>query len=80
MMLRISMSIAAIAIGLGTTAASAQDVDVRVHRDHGWHRGWAHERGWERHHWRDRDYTGSIGCKTVIIHREGMTKRIRRCG
>ena len=64
--------------GLGASAANAQSVDVRVHRDRGMHRGWEHNRGYERH----REFrTGSIhGCKTIIIKREGMTKRIKKCG
>jgi hypothetical protein len=69
------LGLSALAVVGGTTMASAQDVDVRIKRDHGYHRGWDH------HRWHHRgDYTGSVGCKTIIIHREGMTKRIRKCG
>ncbi|PSC02926.1 hypothetical protein SLNSH_21290 [Alsobacter soli] len=69
---------AAALVGMGTLAANAQGVDIRVRHDNGYHRGWDHHRGWERRH---EFRTGSIhGCKTVIIHREGMTKRIKKCG
>lgn len=69
---------AAAFVGLGTVAASAQTVDVRVHRDRGLHRGWDHHRGWERHH--EMRSSRMHGCKTIIIKREGMTKRIKKCG
>lgn len=81
----------AVAVGILTVvgfavAAPAFADDVRVgvgaggagvaveHRDH------------DRDHFRDRhvrrDVTVGFGhrdCKTVIIHRDGMTKKIRRC-
>lgn len=76
--MKILVLAAAAFVGLGTVAASAQSVDVRVHRDRGMHRGYDHHRGWERRH--EMRSSRMHGCKVTIIKREGMTKRIKRCG
>jgi len=81
----ITLGILAAAAGIALTApANAQGVSVGVGPDGvgvGIH---------DRDHYRDRDYYRdrhervTVGvahrdCKTVIIHRDGMTRKIRRC-
>lgn len=79
-MKKLLLGLSALAVVGVSTAASAETVVIR--RDNGLHRGWEHgmHRGWEhRHRWDRREVTGTV-CKTIVIHREGMTKRIRKCG
>jgi hypothetical protein len=80
---------------MGTTAASAQDIEFRLgNTRHDWDR--PRERVIERRDYgdenrvvvrrgyRDVDTTGSIGCRTTIVRRENaygqmVTRRIREC-